>query len=102
MVAAGSPEISIVVPAYNAERYIGPTLDSVRAQTVAAWEVVVVDDGSRDGTRQVAEQYAARDPRIRVIGQINSGVAAARNRGWAATAPSSTYVTFLDHDDLRE
>lgn len=92
--------VSIIVPAYNRERYIGLTLESVRAQTFADWELVVFDDGSTDGTLGVAKRYAERDPRIRVAHGPNGGVAAARNRGYAQTDPTTQFVIFLDSDDL--
>lgn len=95
-----SPRISIVVPAYNRERYLGPTLDSVLTQTFSAWEVVVFDDGSTDGTMGVAERYAAAHPRIRCAGGPNEGVASARTRGFRLTDPRSEFVIFLDSDDL--
>jgi glycosyltransferase involved in cell wall biosynthesis len=94
------PRISIVVPAFNREHFLGATLDSVRAQTLPAWELVVYDDGSSDGTIDVARRYADRDHRISVSGGSNGGVAAARNRGLAATSPSTEFVIFLDSDDV--
>jgi glycosyltransferase involved in cell wall biosynthesis len=94
--------VSIVVPAYNREDYLGVTLDSVLAQTTTSWELVVSDDGSTDGTRALADRYAAADPRITVVGGANAGVATARNRGYAATGGRSAYVIFLDSDDLWE
>jgi glycosyltransferase involved in cell wall biosynthesis len=93
------PCVSIVMPAYNRERYIGSAIDSVLAQTFADWELIVVDDGSRDGTRQIAERYADNHPgRIVVIAQANAGVVIARNAG--IRAARGTYVAFLDSDDL--
>jgi glycosyltransferase involved in cell wall biosynthesis len=91
-----------VVPAFNRERFLGATLDSVRAQTLPAWELVVYDDGSSDGTVDVARRYADNDRRISVAGGPNGGVAAARNRGLAATNPSTEFVIFLDSDDVWE
>jgi glycosyltransferase involved in cell wall biosynthesis len=96
------PRISIVIPAYNAEKYIGLTIESIRAQTFGGWELVVLDDGSKDGTAAVCESYAACDSRIRVIPRENGGVAAARNRGFAETDPRSEFAIFLDNDDLWE
>jgi glycosyltransferase involved in cell wall biosynthesis len=91
--------VSIVMPAYNREKYIGSAIDSVLAQTFADWELIVVDDGSRDGTRGIAERYAAEYPgRITVIAQPNSGVVIARNTGIRASR--GTYVAFIDSDDL--
>ncbi len=70
------------------------------AQTVSNWELVVVDDGSRDGTADLAAALAASDPRIRVVTQSNTGIAGARNRGLSEIADGSIYVAFLDHDDI--
>ena len=93
------PRVSIVIPAYNREKYLGHTIDSVLAQTVSDWELVVSDDGSTDGTRAVAVCRAEHDARITVISAANGGVARARNRGLAATDPRSEFVIFLDSDD---
>ena len=87
--------IRIVMPAYDVAPWIGTALRSVQAQTHAGWSAVVVDDGSRDGTAAVVQALA--DPRIRVIGQANAGVSAARNRGLAE--PGGEALVFLDADD---
>jgi glycosyltransferase involved in cell wall biosynthesis len=97
-----APRVSIVVPAYNRERYLAATLDSVLAQSLPSWELVVFDDGSTDGTVDVAERYAAADQRIRVQRGPNGGVASARNRGFAATDRRTEFVIFLDSDDRWE
>ena len=94
------PVISIVVPAHNVDRFLAETLRSICAQTESRWECVVVDDGSTDGTRAVAESVAARDARIKVLRQANRGAAAARNAGFRATDPASQFVTFMDSDDV--
>lgn len=91
--------ISIGIPAYNAERYLGSTLDSVLAQTFREWECIVVNDGSRDSTAKIAQRYAEKDSRIRYLTQENSGVAAARNRAFKEMR-STEYVIFLDADDI--
>jgi hypothetical protein len=93
-----APLISVVIPAYNAAATLEETLDSALAQTHRRIEVVVVDDGSTDGTAAIANAAAARDPRVRVISIPNAGVATARNIGIAAT--SGAYVAPLDADDL--
>jgi glycosyltransferase involved in cell wall biosynthesis len=90
--------VSVVVPAYNAQRTLDATLDSVRAQTHRALEIIVVDDGSNDHTRAIAERHAAVDARVRVIAQANAGVAAARNAGWRDAR--AEFVAFVDADDL--
>ena len=89
------PKVSVVVPAYNVARYVGECLASVRAQTLADWECIVVDDGSTDGTAQCVR--AERDTRVRLIDQPNQGVSSARNAGLRAA--SGEYVLFLDADD---
>ena len=95
---AQRPLVSVVIPAYNAEQYIGETLASVRSQTYSALEIIVIDDGSTDGTGRVVAEHAAEDPRIRLLRQSNAGVAAARNLGWhSATAD---LIAFVDADDL--
>jgi glycosyltransferase involved in cell wall biosynthesis len=73
---------------------------SVLAQTVRDWELVIVDDGSTDGTADVAAALTAIDSRISVVSQANSGIARARNRGLAAISKSSRFVALLDHDDF--
>ena len=96
MNSAGAPLVSVVVPAYNAERTIGASLASIAAQTVTELEVIVVDDGSTDDTVRVAQAAGSRD--LRVICQANAGHAAARNTGICAAR--GRYVAFLDADDL--
>ena len=90
------PSVTVVVPAFNVGAYIGELLRSLSAQTLAAFEAVVVDDGSTDHTCAVIEAHA--DARVRLIRQANRGVSAARNAGLAAAR--GTYVIFLDGDDL--
>jgi len=90
--------ISIVIPAYNAGKFLAETIDSVLAQTETDWELVIVDDGSVDDTAAIATAYAGQDSRIRVITQPNGGVATARNTGLKAS--SGDFVMLLDHDDL--
>jgi glycosyltransferase involved in cell wall biosynthesis len=90
--------ISVLVPAYNAARTLQDTLDSVLLQTYTHFEVVVIDDGSSDSTRAIAEAAAERDPRIRVFSQKNGGLARARNRALAEAR--GELVAPLDADDL--
>lgn len=93
-----SPCVSVIIPAWNAGATLPETLASAAAQTVTDLEILVVDDGSTDGTAAIAQGAAARDPRIRLIAQANAGVAAARNAGlFAAKAP---WCAWLDADDL--
>ncbi len=86
--------VSVVIPAYNAALYIHKALESVLAQTSPVDEILVIDDGSKDNTRQVVEGYA---PRVRLITQENAGPSPARNLGVASS--SSTFIAFLDADD---
>ena len=90
--------VSVVIPAFNAAETIGDTLDSVRRQTHRNLEIVVVDDGSTDSTREIAERHASEDPRIGIISIPNSGVAEARNAGIDATR--GRLIAPLDADDL--
>jgi glycosyltransferase involved in cell wall biosynthesis len=88
------PLISVVIPAYNAEKYLEETLASVRAQTFQDYEILVVDDGSTDRTVQIASDYDD----VQLLLQQNRGSAAARNTG--IRAASGAYVAFLDADDI--
>ena len=90
------PLVSILITAYNAEPWIGETLDSALGQTYSEIEVLVVDDGSTDRTLHVARSYD--DPRLSVLSQPNAGACAARNRAIAAS--EGQLVQFLDADDL--
>lgn len=96
--ASVTPAISVIVPAYNAGRYLGRSIRSVRAQTFPDFELIVVDDGSTDDTLDVLRRYVDEDPRIRCIAQPRGGVAAARNRALAEAR--GAYVANLDADDL--
>lgn len=90
--------VSVIIPAYNAQRFLPMTLTSARAQTYPDLEIIVVDDGSTDATPEIAEAAARVDRRVRVVHQQNCGVAAARNRGIAEAR--GEYVAPLDADDV--
>jgi len=92
------PRTSVVIPAYNAELFIERTLRSVLRQTYTSLEVIVVDDGSTDKTKVIAEAAATKDDRVRIISVPNGGVAKARNIGIAEA--NGEFVAFLDADDL--
>lgn len=93
-----APRVSVVIPAWNAAAFIEQTLDTVAAQTFKDFEVVVVDDGSKDDTAAVVERYlAAKGLRGRAIKQENKKIAGARNTGWRAA--QGELISFLDHDD---
>ena len=88
------------MPLYNTERYVAESIESVLAQTFRDFELIVVDDCSTDGSYAVAESYARRDPRIRLLrNERNLGVAGAKNRGLDAVR-GGEYVAFMDSDDL--
>jgi glycosyltransferase involved in cell wall biosynthesis len=89
------PLVSCIVPVFNGERYLAEALDSILAQTYRPLEVIVVDDGSTDGTAHIVAGYGER---ISYLRQANAGPGAARNRGLDAAA--GAYVAFLDADDL--
>jgi peptidoglycan/xylan/chitin deacetylase (PgdA/CDA1 family)/GT2 family glycosyltransferase/predicted TPR repeat methyltransferase len=91
------PTVSVVVPAHDAARTLGETLDSLLAQTASDWEAIVVDDGSTDATAAIAAEYARRDPRVRVVSQARAGEGGARNAGIAIAR--GAWLLFLDADD---
>jgi glycosyltransferase involved in cell wall biosynthesis len=88
------PKVSVIIPAYNAERFIAQSVRSATEQSYADIEVIVVDDGSRDDTARIASGY----PGVHVLRQANAGVSAARNAG--VHASSGELVAFLDADDV--
>jgi glycosyltransferase involved in cell wall biosynthesis len=90
--------VGVVVPMYNAERTIASTLRSVSEQTHGNLDIVVVDDGSTDGSAAVVRKWQARDQRVRLVQQANAGVSMARNAGAAAT--SAQFLAFVDADDV--
>lgn len=92
------PAVSVVMPAYNVEPYIGEAIQSVVAQTFTDFELLIVDDGSTDETFAVAKRYADLDPRIRIIRQENKGLSAARNT--ALRNAEGSILALLDSDDL--
>ena len=93
-------KISVIVPVYNCEAYLPGLLDSVLAQTYQNFEIILIDDGSRDGSGNLCDAYAEKDSRIRVVHQENHGVSHARNRGLALAAGDA--VSFIDSDDTLE
>lgn len=92
-------EIGIVIPTYNGSSHIVDTVASVIAQTFCEWNLVVVDDGSTDGTAELVTKVFADDPRIRLVIRENGGVACARNTGLSELI-DCRYLAFLDHDDV--
>lgn len=94
------PKVSIFVPAFNREQYLAQTLDSLLNQTFGDFEVIVADDGSTDGTLAVANAYAARDPRIKVVSLQHAGEVSTRNEAINYTNPHSCYLLNHDSDDV--
>ena len=94
------PEISIIIPVYNSEKYFRDTLDSVLAQTFKNFELILVDDGSPDRCGDICDEYAKKDKRIRVYHIANSGSSAARNYG--IDRALGRYIGFVDSDDIIE
>jgi glycosyltransferase involved in cell wall biosynthesis len=90
--------VSVIIPAFNAAANIRQTLDSVRAQTYQAFEAIIIDDGSSDGTSAIVEEFARKDSRFRLVRQDNRGVGEARNAG--IRNARGQYIAPLDADDL--
>ena len=92
--------ISIIIPVYNAERHLHQCIESVIAQTFKDWEAILVNDGSKDGSFAICQEYASMDSRIRVIDKPNGGPSSARNKG--LDEAQGEYVYFMDADDWIE
>jgi glycosyltransferase involved in cell wall biosynthesis len=90
--------VSIIVPSYNAERFIARTLESALAQDYGLFDIIVVDDGSTDNTAKIVSEFCSKDERVRIVSTENRGVAAARNTGILES--TAEFVAFLDADDL--
>lgn len=93
----GTPLISVVMPVYNAERYLREAVDSILAQTLSDFELIAIDDGSKDGSKAILETYAARDRRVRVISRPNTGIVGALNDGLAVA--QGEFIARMDGDD---
>ncbi len=93
-----TPTLSVVVPVYNVREWIAASLDTLVSQSLTDLEIIVVDDGSTDGSVDVVRRYAASDPRIRIVSQANAGLGAARNVG--ADHATGRFIAFFDSDDL--
>ena len=99
VIEVAGTRISVIMPAFNCEKYISKSIDSVLHQTHKNWELIIVDDNSSDNTASIASEYAKKDSRIRVINQIpNAGCAQARNLG--ISEAKGKYIAFLDSDDM--
>jgi glycosyltransferase involved in cell wall biosynthesis len=93
-----TPKISIIVPIFNAGKYLHPALESVQNQTFADWECICINDGSTDDSSAVVSDFVKHDKRFIAINQINSGVSVARNAG--LDAARGEFIAFLDQDDM--
>lgn len=91
-------KVSIIIPIYNVEKYVHKTIDSVINQTEKDIEIILVDDGSIDGSGKICDEYGLKDERIRVIHKTNGGLSSARNAG--IKVASSDYIMLLDGDDF--
>ena len=92
-----SPKISVIVPVYNTEKYLRRCVDSILAQTYTDFELLLVNDGSTDGSGAICDEYATRDQRVRVFHKNNGGVSSARNLGLDNAC--GEWITFADSDD---
>lgn len=92
--------LSIIIPIYNVENYLIRCIESIISQTFSNWELILINDGSTDGSKQIAENYAKRYPQIHFINSINYGVSHARNLGLMHA--TGKYISFIDSDDELE
>ena len=92
------PQISVIIPVYNAEKYLQTTLQSLQKQTFKDFEAICIDDGSSDASPQILADFAANDARFKIHRQANAGGSAARNKGLELAA--GKYIAFLDNDDI--
>lgn len=98
MTALLPPNISVIVPTYNCANIIDGLISCIQYQTFREWELLLVDDGSIDNTREVCELYTQNDSRIRVIANEHQGVSASRNAG--IESAKGEWITFVDADDM--
>lgn len=91
------PKISVIVPVYNTEQYLHRCIDSILAQTFTDFELLLIDDGSKDSSGKICDEYAAKDSRVRVFHKENGGVSSARNLG--LDNAQGDWITFVDSDD---
>ena len=92
------PQVSVIVPVYNQEQYLEECISSIRRQTLAEWECIIVNDGSSDSSGEIARRFSEEDSRIRCLEQENRGVSSARNLGMRHA--SGRYLCFVDGDDF--
>lgn len=92
-----NPKISVIVPVYNVEKYLRRCIDSILSQTFSDFELLLIDDGSKDKSGDICDEYAAKDARIRVFHKDNGGVSSARNLGLVKA--NGEFIFFVDSDD---
>lgn len=95
-----TPKVSVIIPVYNAEKYLRQCLDSICKQTLSEIEIICVDDGSSDSSLEILMEYASRDSRLKILSQRNGGAGSARNNGLKHA--TGEYLSFLDADDFFE
>lgn len=93
-------KISLIMPVYNSEKYVGDTIENILNQTFSDFELILVDDGSKDSSGTICDEYASKDNRIKVIHKENGGICDARNKGLEIA--QGKYIMFSDNDDLME
>ena len=92
------PAISVIIPIYNVEKYLYRCLESVQNQTFTDWEAICVNDGSPDNSAKIAEKFAEKDSRFKIVNKVNGGLSDARNAGMDVA--SGRYILYLDSDDF--
>lgn len=97
MAGTATPDISVVMPVYNAEQYLREAVDSILAQTYESFELIASNDGSTDGTRDILEEYAGRDNRVHILNRANTGIVGALNDGLAVAR--AQFIARMDADD---
>lgn len=97
MAASHEPLVSVIVPVYNIAAYLPTCIDSILAQTYERFELLLIDDGSTDESGSICDRYAAKDSRVRVVHQINSGISVVRNTG--LDLAQGEFISFVDGDD---
>ena len=95
-----TPQIDIIIPVYNAKKYLAKCIRSIQKQTFTNWRLILVDDGSTDGSAEICDRFAAGDSRISVVHQENKGLIGARKTGLANV--TSDFIVFVDADDMTE
>ena len=92
-----APLVSIIVPVYNAEKYLNRCIDSILSQTMTDFELLLIDDGSKDDSGRICDEYSEKDARVRVFHKTNGGVSSARNLGLDNAI--GDWITYVDADD---